>query len=490
MAALLRHPGFALCMSFSVLAVYALAGESALLALSAGIPLIVLLALHLWPGRLGLAVSDQVIERIDAVLRDKSEGPRQTGCFVVQFDDTSWLCDRHGRTLQSELLAACIGRIRGAMRPGDRLFPLEDGSLVVVLAPSQRLDLEGMVRIAGRMQLVVQQPITLGDTTAQVTCCIGFCHARQIASETGGALLEAAQLAADEAIRHRPGAIRAYSDALALTRKTRNSLRSEFAAAVAAGQIRAHFQPQISTDNGEVSGLEALARWHHPERGSISPGDFLPALEGTDLMELLGREMLAQSLSALAEWNRKGLAVPAVSVNLSPQELRDPQLPERLAWELDANGLEPGRLTIEVLESVVAGVNDDIIRRNLDRIALMGCGIDLDDFGTGNASITTIRHYSLQRLKIDRSFVRGVDCNRDQQKLVTAILAMAEQLGLEALAEGVETQAEHVMLSQLGCAHVQGYVIAKPMPREEVAGWLLRHREKQTRALQIELRAR
>lgn len=490
MVALLRHPGFALCLSFSVLGVYALAGESALLALSAGLPLIVLLVLRLWPGGQGSAVSDQVIERLDAVLRDKSEGPRQTGCFVVQFDDTSWLCDRHGRTLQSELLAACIGRIRGAMRPGDRLFPLEDGSLVVVLAPSQRLDLEGMVRIAGRMQLVVQQPITLGETTAQVTCCIGFCHARQIATDSGRALLEAAQIAADEALRYRPGAIRAYSDALALTRKTRNSLRSEFAAAVEAGQIRAHFQPQISTDNGEVSGFEALARWHHPERGCISPGDFLPALEGTDLMELLGREMLAQSLSALADWNRAGLAVPAVSVNLSPQELRDPQLPERLAWELDANRLEPGRLTIEVLESVVAGVNDDIIRRNLDRIAHMGCGIDLDDFGTGNASITTIRHYSLQRLKIDRSFVRGVDSNRDQQKLVTAILAMAEQLGLEALAEGVETQAEHVMLSQLGCAHVQGYVIAKPMPRAEVASWLLRHREKLTRALQIELRAR
>lgn len=490
MAALFRHPGFAVSLSFLALGVYWFAGEGALLALAAGLPVLAALALAVWPTDAGLAASDQVIDRLDAALKDRSEGPRQTGCFVLQFDDTSWLCDRHGRTLQSEILAACIGRIRGAMRPGDRLFPLEDGSLAVVLAPSQRLDLEGMVRIAGRMQLVVHQPMLIGDTSVQVTCCIGFCHARQIGAETGRALLEAAQIAVDEAMRHRPGAIRAYSDELALTRAARDSLRAGFAVAIGAGQIRAHFQPQVSTDSGEVSGMEALARWHHPERGCLAPGDFLPALEGTDLMELLGREMLNQSLAALADWNRAGLAVPAVSVNLSPQELRDPQLPDRLAWALDKHGVLPGRLTIEVLESVVAGAGDDIIRRNLDRIALMGCGIDLDDFGTGNASITTIRQFSLQRLKIDRSFVRGVDYIRDQQKLVTAILGLAEQLGLESLAEGVETQAEHAMLAQLGCAHVQGYVIAKPLPPDEVADWLRLHRERVTRALRIEMRAR
>lgn len=490
MSALLRRPELAIALSGLALAVYVLAGERALVALAVGLPLVVTLALRVWPARRAQAATDQVIDRLDVVLHDRTEGPRQTGCFVLQFDDTSWLCDRHGRALQSEVLAACIGRIRGAMRPGDRLYPMEDGSLVVVLAPSQRLDLEGMVRIAGRMQLVVQQPIILGEARVQVTCCIGFCHARQITADTGRALLEAAQIAADEAVRHRPGAIRSYSEELALTRATRDALRSGFAEAVDKGQIRAHFQPQLSTDSGEVSGMEALARWHHPERGCLTPAAFLPAIEGTDLMELLGREMLAQALGCLADWNRAGLAVPSVSVNLSPQDLRDPQLPDRLAWALEAHGLAAGRLTVEVLESLVAGLDDDIIRRNLDRIAMMGCGIDLDDFGTGNASITTIRQYSLQRLKIDRSFVRGVDHLRDQQALVTAILAMAEQLGLDSLAEGVETQAEHAMLAQLGCGHVQGYVIARPLPPEDVANWLRQHRERLPRALRVDVRAR
>ena len=263
---LLRHSGLAGFLSALALAVYWFLGDLALLALAVGLPVLVLVAVWSWPWPGSKAASDQVIDRLEAALHDRSEGSRQTGCFVVQFDDPSRICDRHGQTLQSEVLAACIGRIRGAMRPGDRLFPLEDGSLVVVLAPSQRLDLEGMVRIAGRMQLVVQQPMVVGDISVQLSCCIGFCHARQINAETGRALLEAAQIAADEAMRHSPGAIRAYTDDLALIRATRDRLRSGFAEAIYAGPIRAHFQPQVSTDSGEVKRMDAQASWRRPFR--------------------------------------------------------------------------------------------------------------------------------------------------------------------------------------------------------------------------------
>ncbi len=490
LAAALRRPEAAISVSFLAVAVYLLGGDVALLGMTAGLPLLVFLFQRLWPGRAEKPVSDQVIDRLDGVLQDRTAGPRQTGCLVLQFDDTAWLCDRHGRKLQSEILSACIGRIKGALRPGDQLFPLEDGSLVVVLAPTQRLDLAGMTQIAGRLQLVAQQPMILGESSVQLTCCIGFCHARQISIESGRAMLEAAQIAADEAMQHRPGAIRAYTAELALIRASRDALRSDFAEAVASGQVRAYFQPQVSTDSGEVSGMEALARWQHPERGLLAPGDFLPALQGTDLMKLLGREMASQSLKALVSWTQAGLSVPAVAVNFSPQELGDPELPDRLAWAVDAHNLTPDRLTVEVLEQLVAGAGDGMVRRNLDRLAGMGFGIDLDDFGTGNASITTIRHFALRRLKIDRSFVRGVDHIRDQQNLVTAILSLAEQLGLEAVAEGVETPAEHAMLAQLGCAHVQGYVIAKPLAPEDADAWLRQHRQRLQKVLRLEMRAR
>jgi EAL domain-containing protein (putative c-di-GMP-specific phosphodiesterase class I) len=330
----------------------------------------------------------------------------------------------------------------------------------------------------------------LGPDTVQLTCCIGFCHSRQIEAGTGQVLLDAAQVAADEAMQHAPGGIRAYSVDLAQARKDRDALRHGFAAAVAEGQVRAHFQPQLSTDSGAVSGIEALARWHHPERGLLTPGAFLPAIEGTDLMSVLGEAMLTQALAALQAWDAAGLKVPSVSVNFSAKELSDHELPDRLTWMLDRHGLSAARLTVEVLESVVAKDGDDIIARNIRRIAEMGCGVDMDDFGTGNASITSIRQFALRRLKIDRSFVRAVDANRDQQQLVTAILSLAERLGLETLAEGVETRGEHAMLAQLGCGHVQGYVVARPMPAEEVAPWLAEHRNRLAEALRIGVRAR
>jgi EAL domain-containing protein (putative c-di-GMP-specific phosphodiesterase class I) len=475
-----------------VLAVLAhwVGGEVALIALAAALPLAVL-AHRFRSARLApLAMSDQVIERLDLTMSEIALKGGATGCLVVQFDDAAKLADRIGRSRQCEVLAACIARLRGALRPGDMLFPMEDGSLAVSLAATPRLDAEILVRIAARLHLVVQQPLELADGLAQVTCSIGFCHDGQLRKPSGRALLDAAQVAGDEAARHRPGAIRGYSDDLARARADRDALRAGFSQAVDRGEIRAWFQPQVSTDSGEVSGIEALVRWQHPERGLLTPGVFLPAIEGSELMELLGQTMLTQSLAALAELDRKGLKVPTVAVNFSARELRDPHLPDRLRWTLDRFQLSPARLTVEVLESVVAGDGDEIIASNISRIGGMGCGVDLDDFGTGNASITAIRRFALNRLKIDRSFVRDVDQSRDQQKLVTAILSLAERLGLDTLAEGVETRAEHAYLSQLGCGHVQGYVLSKPMPVEDLVAWLADHREKHQEAIRIGVKAR
>lgn len=469
---------------------YWIGGELALTGLAAVLPLGVLALgrrLRLDPAA---AMSDQVIAQLDTTLSEIAAKGGATGCFVIQFDDPAQLCDRIGRTRQSELLAATIARLRGALRPGDMLHTLEDGSLVVVLSLTQRLDLEIMVRIAARLHLVVQQPMTLTQGPVQVTCSIGFCHSGQLAQPTGRALLDAAQVAGDEAAHYRPGAIRGYSADLARARADRDALRAQFPDAVARGEIRAWFQPQVSTDSGEVTGIEALARWQHPDRGLLAPGAFLSAIDGAEMMALLGQTMLTQALSTLADFDRKGMRVPTVAVNFSAEELRDPQLPDRLRWTLDRFGLNPGRLTVEVLESVVAGDGDEVIASNIGRIAAMGCGVDLDDFGTGNASITAIRRFALNRLKIDRSFVREVDQNRDQQKLVTAILSLAERLGLETLAEGVETPGEHALLAQLGCGHVQGYVVAKPMPAEDLATWLLAQRERQAQALRIGVKTR
>lgn len=246
----------------------------------------------------------------------------------------------------------------------------------------------------------------------------------------------------------------------------------DVAAALENGQFLAHFQPQISTGTHEVTGFEALARWKHPERGMIPPAEFLPAVEAAGGWNRLSEIMLTQAVSALIAWDRAGLHVPQVSVNFSEAELANPSLVEKISWELDRFELGYDRLTVEVLENVIASATEDSVLQNIRRLARLGCRIDLDDFGTGHASITTLRRFPIDRIKIDRSFVIHIDEDAAQQKMVLAIQTLAAQLGLATLAEGVGSRAELSKLAELGCGCAQGHALSYPMPLDETIPWL------------------
>jgi EAL domain-containing protein (putative c-di-GMP-specific phosphodiesterase class I) len=459
------------------LAAFWLGGERALVITALGAPLVFAMGgafriLPPEPARSdGSSLRPQVIAALDAALRDGEATGRTTACLVVLFDEAGELLDRFGRAAQAEVLARSAERICAVLRPTDTVARLEGGGIAVALGAVRRLDLETLVQLAARLQRAVAVPVSLDGARLNVSCSVGFCHAARAPEPTGRAMLDAAQLAADEALRQGPGAVRAFEPGMARHRADREALRDELEAAIDEGQIRPHFQPQVSTDTGALSGVEALARWHHPERGLLPPGEFLPAIEALGLSERLGEAILGAALQALARWERGGLRIPTVAVNFSAAELRNPRLPERIRWELDRHDLAPERLAVEVLETVVSQTDSDVIVANLAALARIGCRVELDDFGTGHASITNIRRFSVQRLKIDRSFVTRVDEDREQQRFVAAVLSMAERLGLDTIAEGVETQGELAMLSQLGCAHVQGYVIARPMPFEDIADW-------------------
>lgn len=177
-------------------------------------------------------------------------------------------------------------------------------------------------------------------------------------------------------------------------------------------------------------------------------------------------------------WDRDELNIPSVSVNFSTHELRNPKLCEKIRWELDRFDTKPDRLCVEILEDVIADPKDDVVSRNIRALSELGCKIDLDDFGTGHASIASIRRFAVQRIKIDASFVARVDRDHDQQNMVAAVLTMAERLDLDTIAEGVETVGEHAMLAQLGCGHVQGFSVGRPMPAGETQAWIRKHRNK------------
>lgn len=478
-----RREEFLIFLPALALAGFWLGGEQVLILLAIGLPVAFAIAgpLHArhLPGE-GDEASAVVraITAMDRLLPQVEATGRTTACLVIRFDDLDVLLDRQGRAAMTEIIARATDRISGALRAGDMVLPLQGGTIAVVLAPVRRLDIETLVQMSARLQEAVTAPISLGGAQIYVTCSIGFCSAGRSPEPTGRSMLDAAQTASDEAARHGPGGIRAYSADMARRHAERGALRDDLEQALDRGEIRPHFQPQISTDTGEISGIEALARWHHPRRGCLVPADFLPAVESNDLSERLGEVMLYQALTALIAWDKAGQHVPSVSVNFSSPELRNPRLPERIKWELDRFDLQPARLTVEILESVVARADNDMIVSNIAQLAAMGCGIDLDDFGTGHASIATIRRFAVRRLKIDRSFVTRVDQDREQQKLVAAIVSLADRLGLNTVAEGVETAAEHAMLAQLGCGHVQGYGLARPMPFDVTTTWIERQSER------------
>lgn len=481
----LRRPELMVFLPAVTLAAFWFGGERALILVALAAPMLFALAgafrfrdgraAPLADGGRALAQRPEVVALLDAALREGPDTGFSTGCLVVQFDDADRLLDRHGRAAQIEVLARSADRLCAALRQGDTVTRLEGGGFAVALAPVRRLDLETMVQLAARLQAALAPPIVVDAARLYITASVGFCLAARAPAPNGKALLDAAQTAADEALRNGPGAIRAYAPGMARKRADRDAIRQGLDRALDEGQIRPWFQPQVCTDTGAITGFEALARWQDPERGLVPPADFLPKIEAAGLSDRLGEVILYQALVALTRWDKAGHRIPRVGVNFSAAELRDPRLPDRLRWELDRFDLSPDRLSVEVLETVVAGADNDVIAGNIAALARMGCGIDLDDFGTGHASITAIRRFSVRRLKIDRSFVARIDEDREQQRTVSAVLAMAERLGLESVAEGVETAGEHAMLAQLGCAHVQGFGIARPMPVEDTLPWIEAH---------------
>ncbi|QYK43448.1 MAG: GGDEF domain-containing protein [Paracoccaceae bacterium] len=497
---LIRRPELMVFLPAVTLAAFWLGGERWLILIALGMPMLFAMAgafrfrdpqlPPLAEGMSGLALRPQIVSQMDEVLRDSQVTGMTTGCLVVQFDDADRLLDRHGRAAQTEVLARSAERICSALRQGDTVARLEGGGFAVALGPVRRLDLEIMVQLSARVQAALAPPISVDGARLYVQASVGFCLGARAPLPNGRALLDAAQVAADEARRNGPGAIRAYAPDMARKRADRDAYRAQLETALDEGQIRPWFQPQLSTDTGAITGFEALARWVHPERGVVPPAEFLPAIEEAGLSDRLGEVILYNALVAMARWEKAGHRIPTVGVNFSGAELRNPRLAEKLRWELDRFDLTPERLSIEVLENVVAETENDVIVANVAELSRMGCGIDLDDFGTGHASITNIRRFAVRRVKIDRSFVTRIDDDREQQRIVSAILSMAERLGLETLAEGVETAAEHAMLAQLGCGHVQGFSIARPMPAEDTLAWIAAHRARQTATPRIGHRAR
>ncbi|ASM73358.1 MULTISPECIES: putative bifunctional diguanylate cyclase/phosphodiesterase [Roseobacteraceae] len=470
-------------LSAVMLAAYWWGGETVLVGIGIIVP-VLLLALHSsgpngippmrdsGTGVLQRAHFEDMVAHIWQAARD---GQTASALLFLELDDFDGLMNQHGQAAADTVAARVMQRIVTALRDDDVVTRTGDARFAICCAPSARIDLEICIQLAGRIQCAIEEPIAVDGTTVYMSCAVGFCLNSRAPESNAESWMTAARTALLEARRRGPSTIRAYSQEMQLAKTARTALREEAAVALESGHIQPWYQPQISTDTGRVTGFEALARWVHPDRGVISPAEFLPALDEAGLLERLSEVMMYHTFTALKAWDAAGVQVPQVGVNFSGSELRNPRLVEKITWELDRFDLAPERLAVEVLETVVTATPDDVVCRNLSGLGKLGCRIDLDDFGTGNASIAAIRRFSVTRIKIDRSFVMKSDRDPEQQRMISAILTMAERLQVETLAEGVETVGEHALLAQLGCDHVQGFGICKPIPFEQTLTWIRSH---------------
>jgi diguanylate cyclase (GGDEF)-like protein len=398
---------------------------------------------------------------------------QKTACIALTIDNFAELEAKWDKETCDHAINETAHRMHSILRSGDEIARLSKTSFGILVSSVRAPETSAVLTLCERLEEATSAPVQVDDGMLHLTISAGFCIDTRAPKRSGASMLAAANAALEEAKQNAPRAIRSFSA------KTAKPVDSHFSndvlEALREGQILPWFQPQISTDTGEITGFEALARWDHPEKGILPPTAFLPALEQANRLEELGENILNHALRALVAWDKAGVIVPSVGVNFATQELRNPSLVERIKWDVDRFELDPARLTVEILETVISEHDDDIITRNIRALGSQGFRIDLDDFGTGHASLSNIRRFGVDRIKIDRSFVADVDSDPEQQRMVAAIIGLGERLGIETLAEGVENIGEQSILSQLGCDHLQGFAVARPMPFDKTVDWIHQH---------------
>ena len=366
-------------------------------------------------------------------------------------------------------LRAAARRLAALLRPGETLARVGLGEFIVALdhvaAPSQaeavaRRLIDGMNRTIVEDGEVLSLPVRAGVAVSRQR------------DRDPDALLSDAALALDEAVRAGDRRCALYAPAIRAAQEARALTAVELAGAFSRGEIVPYFQPQVHLGTGALLGFESLVRWRHPERGVLGPSEFVRIAEETGQIEQMGDVAMRASLAALAEWRNLGLGVHHVAVNVSARELRDPALADKLAWDVDAAGLSPRNVALEVLESVLVEDDHDPAIRTVAALAAAGFSVELDDFGTGHASINNLLKMRVHRIKIDRAFVTALDRREESRKIVGGIVGLASSLGIQTLAEGVETTEEAAAARALGCELAQGFLIGRPMPREAAERWI------------------
>lgn len=404
--------------------------------------------------------------RIQHALEQARRHERQVAVLFLDLDRFKTVNDSLGHPVGDELLTAIGRRLRERLRDEDTLARLGGDEFLVLIESAPGT--EDIALVAQHLLDALEQPFHLpSGHEVFVGASLGISlYPQDGASVTE--LIQHADVAMYQAKEQGRNTYRFYTQALTRAANEKLELEASLRRALARGEFLLHYQPQVDVGSGAITGCEVLARWQPPDGGLISPARFIPVAEETGLIVALGEWVLRTACAQARAWMDAGLPEFVVSVNVSARQLRQRDLPQRVATILAETGLPPRRLALELTESVIMGQGDQA-EGLLRALKQLGVGLSIDDFGTGYSSLAYLKRFPIDQLKIDQGFVRDIPHDRNDMEIAAAVIALGRSLNLKVLAEGVETPAQLDFLAGRGCDAYQGYLFSQPVTAEAFA---------------------
>jgi diguanylate cyclase (GGDEF)-like protein/PAS domain S-box-containing protein len=418
----------------------------------------------------GLPNRHTLVDRLgQALLRTKrgKEG-RKVGVLFMDLDGFKTINDSLGHEAGDRLLVTVAERLRKRLRPEDVLARFGGDEFAVLL--EEVADASETIRVAQRIAESLREPFTVNDHQVNLSTSVGIALGSAHTKDDPEGMLRNADAAMYKAKEQGLGCYAVFDPAMQTRAQERLELEAELRRALEQGEFVLYYQPEVSLYNGSMVGLEALLRWQHPERGLLKPSAFVPLAEETDVIAPIGRWVLEEACRQAKRWEEEHpLASPmTMEVNLSSKQLRRRELARTVEEALTRAGVEAHTLALDITETVLIGASEHNAQA-LEALKKMGIRLSLDDFGTGYSSLSYLKRLPVDRVKVDRSFVKGLGGNATDTAVVRMIIELCHTLGVEVLAEGVETSEQAALLKDMGCDVGQGYYFARPLRSEELA---------------------
>ncbi|MDD0976240.1 putative bifunctional diguanylate cyclase/phosphodiesterase [Pseudomonas fontis] len=376
--------------------------------------------------------------------------------------------DALGHQAGDRLILQVVGRMKSQLEAGDQVARL--GSDEFALLIDTRREPQRAEWMAERIVEVLAEPYWIDGESLLIGCSLGVAHAR--AQAGADPLMWHAHIAMQQAKSTQGCTFHVFNERINRNARSLADLEAELRRALRRDELELHYQPRLDLTDGRIVGLEALVRWRHAERGLLPPSEFVPLAEQSGLIVPLGYWVISRALRDMQALREQGLGPLHMAVNLSFRQFQDSQLLATLSRLIIEHGVDARWLEFELTETAVMRRND-LVKQTMDALGRLGVRFSLDDFGTGFSSFVHLNSLPITLLKVDRSFVGGMEQREENRKLVHAMIDLAHNLHLEVVAEGVETPEQLDLLRSFGCDQVQGYLISKPLPFQQLVDYLL-----------------